>query len=325
MELSFTSHLLGPVQLSAVIPEGYNDIRLPGGQFRSWVREFGRILVQELAGEHYIIRYNIFQFLQRLTLRIREDQYGIPSRLVLKNNLIYKSPEVGRLYLRENQYAILHTPSNIFDLNLAKQQEYRMFDTHYSAELVAELIPSFPKLDGFMKKVKTGKPVVLTREKWASPGILDLAYNILQCPYDQNLRRFYFDNKIREYLFLQLVEIYRKEPRSEKLTAREITSVHEAKKIILDDIEQHFTIRHLARKVGLNEFKLKSAFKKIFGLGIFECLLNARMQKARMLLLETDKPIKEIALLAGYEHITNFITAFRKHFNYTPGSLRRTK
>src|ERR1700730_790835 len=178
MELSFTSHRPGHIQLSAVIPEGYNDIRLPGGHFMSWVREFGRILVQEPIGEHYTIRYNVFQFFQKLTLRIRDDQDGIPSRLILKNNLIYKSQEFRQIHLRENQFTILYTPNRTFDLTLAKEKEYRMFDTHYSAELLTELFPTFPRLEGFMKKVNAGKPAILAWEKWASPGILDLAYNI---------------------------------------------------------------------------------------------------------------------------------------------------
>jgi AraC-like DNA-binding protein len=64
-------------------------------------------------------------------------------------------------------------------------------------------------------------------------------------------------------------------------------------------------------------------FRQVFGSGVFETLLKARMQKARSLLLETDKPIKEVASLIGYERLTSFITAFRKHFGYTPASLRR--
>jgi AraC-like DNA-binding protein len=34
-------------------------------------------------------------------------------------------------------------------------------------------------------------------------------------------------------------------------------------------------------------------------------------------------PIKQICVLTGYARMTNFITAFRKKFGYTPGSLRR--
>ena len=139
----------------------------------------------------------------------------------------------------------------------------------------------------------------------------------------ENLRRFYFENKIKEFLFLILAQSSKKLPVQEKFPRHEVDAVHHARSIVLDDIEKHLTIPDISKKVGLNEFKLKLVFKQVFGIGVFETLIQARMQKARSLILETDKPIKEVACLTGYERITGFISAFRKHFGYTPGSLRR--
>jgi AraC-like DNA-binding protein len=64
-------------------------------------------------------------------------------------------------------------------------------------------------------------------------------------------------------------------------------------------------------------------FSQFFKTGVFECFQRARMYKAKQLLLQTNKPIKEICTMAGYPRMSNFITAFRKFFKYTPGSLRR--
>ncbi|MEI9809095.1 MAG: helix-turn-helix domain-containing protein [Bacteroidota bacterium] len=47
------------------------------------------------------------------------------------------------------------------------------------------------------------------------------------------------------------------------------------------------------------------------------------MQAARSLLLETDKPLKEIASLTGYSTKQSFMNAFKKYFNDTPGSFRK--
>ena len=80
---------------------------------------------------------------------------------------------------------------------------------------------------------------------------------------------------------------------------------------------------NLAKKVALNELKLKKGFRKYFDSGIFEWLTNRKMEHARMLILTTNKPIKDIASIVGYPLTTNFITAFRRRFGYTPGSLRR--
>lgn len=103
----------------------------------------------------------------------------------------------------------------------------------------------------------------------------------------------------------------------------EVNAVWTVEEIIMSDIKQHYTIPVIARKVGLNEVRLKYVFKYIFKTGIFEYLLQARMLEAKKLLVYTDKPIKEIASLTGYQRTTSFITAFRKYFGYTPGAVKR--
>ena len=174
-----------------------------------------------------------------------------------------------------------------------------------------------------LKTAAAQSPFLISNSKWTPLQMQEIVQNILHCPFEENLRRFYLENKIKEFLFLMLVQASDKDRLEENISIREKDAVHHARSIILDDIEKHMTIPDISKKVGLNEFKLKMVFRQVFGSGVFETLLKARMQKARSLLLETDKPIKEVAALIGYERLTSFITAFRKHFGYTPASLRR--
>jgi AraC-like DNA-binding protein len=81
----------------------------------------------------------------------------------------------------------------------------------------------------------------------------------------------------------------------------------------------------LAKEVGMNDYKLKIAFRQLFGMGLFEYHLGLRMNEARRLLEETNKPVKAIAKLTGYSRITSFITTFRKFFGYTPSSVRKRR
>ncbi|MBI1780616.1 MAG: helix-turn-helix transcriptional regulator [Sphingobacteriales bacterium] len=100
--------------------------------------------------------------------------------------------------------------------------------------------------------------------------------------------------------------------------------MHEARAILEKYIDKKPpSIKSLSRQVALNEFKLKSGFKKYFHAGIFEWLMEQKMQHARQLILNSNKPIKEIGSLVGYPRTTNFITAFRRQFGVTPGALRR--
>jgi methylphosphotriester-DNA--protein-cysteine methyltransferase len=44
---------------------------------------------------------------------------------------------------------------------------------------------------------------------------------------------------------------------------------------------------------------------------------------ARMLILETDRSIKEIAAEVGYKHVAHFSAAFRRRFGDAPSSFRK--
>jgi len=86
---------------------------------------------------------------------------------------------------------------------------------------------------------------------------------------------------------------------------------------------KHFTIECLAADAGMNRTKLISGFKKLFGLGIHEFQVKVRMEKAEYLLLETDKDVKEITFLTGYQTQSSFITAFKKCHNISPLKWRK--
>jgi AraC-like DNA-binding protein len=84
----------------------------------------------------------------------------------------------------------------------------------------------------------------------------------------------------------------------------------------------HTTIQQLAYEAGMNRTKLQYGFKKLFGISIYSYQLQMRMEKARKLLAESDKPIKQIAALTGYNTISSFSAAFKKAFRLSPSQYR---
>ena len=100
-------------------------------------------------------------------------------------------------------------------------------------------------------------------------------------------------------------------------------SIALARDILLKNLRYHITIRQLAERVGLSESKLKYAFKEITGFGVYGYLTKIRMEKAKQLLEESDKTIKEVASLTGYKRITSFIKVFRKIYDTSPAAWRK--
>ncbi len=314
----------GIITLAPVIPDSISGLLLPGSETFSNETDFGTILIQEFNTEHYSIRYKIFNFLNKITLLFDEERTGIRSRFILEGSLNIKTSSKEKVHLKEGQFVLLNGIDTNETVIFDKGKEYRLFDTAYSIDLLKKLVASFPSLNEFISPDGTPKSLLkINKPRFASSKMTEIVYDLLKCPYDEKLQKLYFENKINDFLFEVLAQTYKAEPGVVELLQSEKDAVLTARDIILTDLKEHYTIRQISEQVQLNEFKLKAGFKQIFGTGVFECLLRARMEKAKKLLTETDKPMKEIVSLTGYEFLTSFITAFRKYFDYTPGSLRR--
>lgn len=82
-------------------------------------------------------------------------------------------------------------------------------------------------------------------------------------------------------------------------------------------------IKAIAKQVALSESTLKRNFKKVYGISIYEFYLRKKMQLARQLLDQQPISVKEVAYMLGYEKTSNFITMFKKYYDFSPGALRK--
>jgi AraC-like DNA-binding protein len=70
---------------------------------------------------------------------------------------------------------------------------------------------------------------------------------------------------------------------------------------------------------------LKRGFRQLFGVAMYDYLIEIRMEEARKLLLHSDLHVSEIAYKIGYSSISNFSTAFKKRYGYSPSAIRKKK
>ncbi|WP_310395864.1 AraC family transcriptional regulator [Hymenobacter sp.] len=83
------------------------------------------------------------------------------------------------------------------------------------------------------------------------------------------------------------------------------------------------SLPELARVAGLNEFKLKTGFKELFGHTVFGYLSEHRLADANAQLQERQKTASELAFELGYSSVQHFSAAFKKKFGVSPTQLRR--
>lgn len=83
------------------------------------------------------------------------------------------------------------------------------------------------------------------------------------------------------------------------------------------------SLKEIAKQVTLSESTLKRNFKKVYGISIYEFYLKKKMQLARHLMDQQPISVKEVAYMLGYEKTSNFITMFKKYYDFSPGTLRK--
>ncbi len=140
--------------------------------------------------------------------------------------------------------------------------------------------------------------------------------------YSGKLKTLYLESKVMELLLLQSSYLQQADTRRQtKLQNRDIEALHQVKNLLETSLE-HVSIPQLALSVGINQTKLKSGFKELFGKTVFDYLTSQRMQKASTLLKTTELSIADIAETVGYKHAQHFAVAFQKMYGYLPSEGR---
>jgi AraC-like DNA-binding protein len=311
-----------PLKFEPGLPSDYSGPILCGATSFQAKSNVAELVIQELQGEYYTIRFLIGKFLKKINAKGWIHSNGLYSYFMLKNGTRKRINTIGNLHIRQDQYACFYTESSDCSAVFEKTNEFRALDVFYSPKLLEELLPFFPEL----KKVLISSSGIILPGKpcWSLPSMKEIINQILNCPYDEATRQFYFDLKVRELLYQLLETAFKTNQLQQSFTPFEVARIHDARDILESYISKKPpSIRSLSRKVALNEYKLKTGFKQYFNASIFDWLMERKMQHAKQLILTTNRPIKDICTMVGYPRTTNFITAFRRRFGMTPGSLRR--
>ncbi|HWO02150.1 MAG TPA: AraC family transcriptional regulator [Blastocatellia bacterium] len=98
-----------------------------------------------------------------------------------------------------------------------------------------------------------------------------------------------------------------------------------ALEFISDKLEdqQGIALEVVAREVGMSRYHFSRVFKESMGLSPINYIGRQRIERAKKLLAETELPIADIALQAGFSGQSHFTTFFRNLVGLTPRSFRR--
>lgn len=113
------------------------------------------------------------------------------------------------------------------------------------------------------------------------------------------------------------------EKKQRPLTAEVYAQLEQVRELLASSTYRYESLHLLAKHVGLSVTKLKTGFKLVYGVSVYNYLLQRRIAKAKELLLQRDVSVKVIALECGFCNCQHFITTFKKWVGVTPGAYRQ--
>ncbi|PMB20314.1 helix-turn-helix domain-containing protein [Fischerella thermalis] len=147
------------------------------------------------------------------------------------------------------------------------------------------------------------------------------AEQIFNCPYQGLTKRLYLESKVIELIAFYLHQLSEETTASDSLPLLrryDIERIHQAKEILLNNLENPPSLYELARQVGLNEFKLKRGFRQVFDTTVFGYLHQQRMERAWKLLNSGMFSVTDVAGAVGYASLSSFNAAFKCRFGINP-------
>ncbi len=99
--------------------------------------------------------------------------------------------------------------------------------------------------------------------------------------------------------------------------------IKEAQEYILLHYNEPITLKYLAHRAFLSEEYFSRLFKKETGKTFTDYLMGIRMDRAHMLLSNSDFNINEIAEMVGFPNPSYFSSQFKKYYKISPKDIRK--
>lgn len=224
-----------------------------------------------------------------------------------------------------NFFAGYHCVNLLEDRSRQHDIAFRLTKGFY-ADLVAQYLTSTD--DGLPSMIAQEREFnTMNQHLPADAAVLGILKNILECPFEGEMKIAYLKEHIRALFTLQLFHFSALIPgastaNDNRITARDRDILNAVREYIDLNFLNPNSLESLSKHFGLNEFKLKHGFKMVFETSPIRYLQHKRLTFALSLLRDTDKSIKEISHEIGYAHATNFTTAFVRAFGHPPQHFR---
>lgn len=324
MNRKLFSERKGEIPYCGIVPASLTNYSVSEEPASAAAWECGDTLYQEFdwgVG----IRYTNYLMGEDDRVRVTAERPQLALQFIIGNSFYTDWQGLGKRIDHEASFNMYYVPFLDQTVDLKKSRRlYRKIELQYPLAQLKELAPYFPLMEKFLEQVDQGNPTLLhSSNQVASSEMLTGVRQILHNAYTPPVKKIHTQAKSMSTLIYAMEAFNKCKPGvPPRLTHYEAEQVYQAKDHLLDNIDTPISLANLASLVGTNKFKLNVGFKEVYGVTVFDFYLNARMEKAQFLLLDSDDSIETIAYLTGYNDLYSFSRAFKKYFGASPRQYR---
>ena len=250
---------------------------------------------------------------------------AIAGCIVLKGQLRIKFPNEKESALEPQKFSLFPTQSMNFRVSAPKQDKLYV------------LTYSFPQriLNWSIKGSRSNVASCFGSDDTARcryigiPGNREIHRSVAEIMGSRlsgNLLKLYLEGAVLQTLAHQIDQLDKLPEDSDLLPPKsERERLRDAHELLLSNLVNPPTIKQLASKFRISEKRLSSGYRELFGTSINETILTNRMALAMDKLEEGRLPLIKIARSVGYKHVSNFISAFTRHYGLPPKAYMKKK
>ena len=305
------------------LPADSIPCKLAGSETKKAKGGFGEMTYSRFDGVGFSIGFNQYRFREQIRLELSNAGSFLILYIPWVNEADVIIEGIGAVNLAEQQFDIFFTPVMSMTSDFSGGKEYQVCCFGFSCSFLQTYALHCPKLAALLELADNRTPAhLLDSPQFLSPDMITVISKILSCQLEPALAVLYFTGLLHELLVLLAIRVSALSNQI-SFSLIELELAQAVRKIITADFEQYHTVEQLARKVGTTEVRLQAAFKYLYGQTTGRFSREARLEKGRQLLAQSNHPLRVVCEMVGYADASNFSAAFKKQFGYWPGKIQK--
>jgi len=246
---------------------------------------------------------------------------GIEIMYVINGSCVVEAGE-GIIKMKAGELILID--SNIsHKLTVSKNNSCRMLNIEFTFNDKEILLPSLRQLADSVEAVKL---LFMSRENYIllkdSGDVYPILKSVIIELGKKSIDSVFLQQLLLDQLIIKISQLYQEAQGKDEGN----TSIYikKAKNYIACNYDYDISVQDIAKCINIHPGYLHRIFKKNTGNTIIEYLNNMRIEKAKMLLSNTEIPVTDISSYVGINSLQYFTFLFKKNTNITPLQYRKS-